>query len=1047
MRFKKAIAAGVAACVMAASAASLVKSVSALSMESHAAAVDVTVELVGVTDDYAAKVPLGVVLDNMTYAHDFFAETAPDDDESETPGVSESEPGDTSTDVSEPESEPAETSEPESEPADESAPEAAEAPAADEEEPEEISKPESEPADIINIPEEEVPEASAPDNENSEIPEDNEEPEASIIPEAPEETTDVPEPLHKRGDKVELPDGAEFVWVDGEQYSISDKNAVLDLFVEDSADEYIVEKTLTIGTQAENTVYNVRFMITKNRWTFEDFELYTTDADGGKTALNAVLYEIGVNSAKYLITSELGERGVYLKLSPKFMKNGEIAEDVDVDVIYRGADPVDSRILTDGGIVVDLLAFDAEHNLIAEQRDVAITVAAGTLRLGAALDYEKGGEAPVIIDAACTPDPNGSAELVVELEESFFGAEHTIIIGTLSTGFSELSEDDVLKTAFGRFDSPADAADAEDIKAALFGKGFAPAFENGTELTLFIEQRAIFGISAGEEPLAAHVRFIIKDITEAPEIPEEPTDPEDPEEPGDDPENPEAPEQPIIPEIPQEPETVELYYDGDGRIYFDNISKGEVVLEITSNTDDLTSLEVALEDAALVTLGEVDVRGNRSQITLNGVRGTDGELLRGEVSGTLVITADNAEPLEIMLGGESGSARLVERKTWDTAMKYVPYLAEYSLDGEYSWLNAEYSVIGELPEGLELDAQTGKLSGAPVEPGKYSFEIAATLTYIDAENLSSATITREVGITVANNTAGNLYMLTDPEYGFYRPLGEDIDGRAYYLDREELSQKLIVTLKGECSEFYDLWLDGVKLTRRSDDYKTYHGATEITFDEGALSWLSVDEIHTLVFAYKPNSSDNLKLAAQNLIITSDKSAIVASGTRDYYNMYTPTSKLSGKFDSSYTNAISSVRLYAANGTLPAGVKTLVRANAEESKGGIGMDIIIADESGEQLLPNGSVTAKMNLTEFFGDDVYVYFLEDGKYRETSATVRDGQVFFTLDSSKTVIVSQRTIDPNAKSSGNPATGVAVSSMGLVISGAALVMILTGRRKENA
>ncbi|MDE6731288.1 MAG: Ig domain-containing protein, partial [Oscillospiraceae bacterium] len=482
-------------------------------------------------------------------------------------------------------------------------------------------------------------------------------------------------------------------------------------------------------------------------------------------------------------------------------------------------------------------------------------------------------------------------------------------------------------------------------------------------------------------------------------------------------------------------------------IYFDNISKGEVVLEITSNTDDLTSLDVALEDAALVTLGDVDVRGGRAWITLVGVRGNDGELLRGEVRGTLVMTADNAEPLEITLGGESGSARLVERKTWDTAMKYVPYLAEYSLDGEYSWLNAEYSVIGELPEGLELDARTGKLSGAPVEPGKFSFEIAATLTYADDDNSSSATITREVGFTVANNTAGNLYMLTDPDYGFYRPIGEDIDGRAYYLDTDELAREIKATLKGECSEFYDLWLDGVKLTRRSDDYKALHGATEIKFDEGALVWLSKDEIHTLVFAYKPNSSDNLKLAAQNLIITSDKSAIEASEARDYYNMYTPAGKLPGELDSGYSKAVSSVRLYAANDTLPAGVKTLVRANTEESKGGIGMDIIIADESGEQLLPNGSVTAKMNLPEFFGDDVYVYFLEDGKYLETSATVRDGQVFFTLDGSKTVIVSQRTIDPNAKSSGNPATGVAVSSAGLVISGVALVMILAGRRKENA
>ena len=53
MRFKKAIAAAVASCVMVTSAASLVKNVSAMSSERPAGSADVTVELVGVTDDYA----------------------------------------------------------------------------------------------------------------------------------------------------------------------------------------------------------------------------------------------------------------------------------------------------------------------------------------------------------------------------------------------------------------------------------------------------------------------------------------------------------------------------------------------------------------------------------------------------------------------------------------------------------------------------------------------------------------------------------------------------------------------------------------------------------------------------------------------------------------------------------------------------------------------------------------------------------------------------------------------------------------------------------
>lgn len=1029
MRFKKTIAAGVAACVMAASAASLVKNVSALSAETPAAATDVMIELVGVTDDYAARVPLSVVLDNMTYAHDIFGEDfdeVVEDSEGETSGVPESDPN---TQESETAPEPEEASEPGSE---------------------EASAPEGEPAA--------APEASEESGEPANIPENADNGESvEVVPETPE----IPEPAHKRGDKVELPEGAEFVWVDGEKYSITDKTAALDLFLEDSADEYIINKAVTIGSGEEkdegNALYNAKFKITKNRWTFDDFKLYTVNAaideteEIEETELNALLCEIGVNSVRYLFPSPIdGERDVYLKLSPRFIANGEVVDGVDVDVLYRGVDPKDERILTGGAIIVDLLAFDAEHNLIAEQRGVEITAAAGAIRVGAALDSDtETGEALVVIDEACALD---SAELNAALEAALFGSEHAIklsplIVEGLAPEAAELSEEDVLKAALGRFDSLEDAFEAEDIKAALFGEGFVAAIDEGTELTIFIEKRAVFGISASEEAFALHIRFGVKADVEDQGTPVTPEDPK-PETP-EDPEDPENPENPEDPTEPEDPETVELNFDGDsGRVYFDNISKGEAVLEITSNTDNLSGFNATLDDGVLVTLGDVEVSGGSAAITLLGVRDADGELLRGGVSGTLTITADNAEPLVITLGGESGSARITERKTWDTAMKYVPYLAEYSLDREYPWLSAEYSVIGELPEGLELDAESGKLSGAPTVPGKYSFEIAATLTYTDVEDSPSATITREVGFTVANNTAGNLYMLTDPDYGFYRPLGEDIDGRAYYLDTDEISQELKATLKGECSEFYDLWLDGVKLTRRSDEYKTYHGATEITFDAGAFSWLTEDEIHTLVFAYKPNSSDNLKLAAQNVIITSDKSAIapVEGASRDYYNMYTPTSRLDAELDSDYARALSSVRLYAASGALPAGVKTLVRANTEESKGGVGMDIIIADEDGEAILPDGSVTAKMTLPEWFGEDVFVYFLEDDKYIEASATVRDNQVFFTLDGSKTVIVSQRTIDPNAKSSGNPATGVALSSAGLAISGAAFVMILTSKRKKS-
>ena len=1041
MRFKKAIAAAVASCVMVTSAASLVKNVSAMSSERPAGSADVTVELVGVTDDYAKKIPLQTVLDNMTYAYDVFEETQPEEDggESLRGGDPESTVESGADSLSADDTESAADSNAEGLP--ENAP-------ADISENDAEGSAESKSAALESNTESESVSAPEGDNDAEEsAPSDDP---AVIVP----ETSALPEPIHKRGEKVEIAEDAELVWIDGEEYSITDKKAVVDLFVEDSGDAYIVKKFITIGNGKEsdkgNASYNTEFRISKNRWTYDDFELYTTDIHGEKTLLKANLGEIRVNSALYLLADRLdGEKDVYLKLSPRLLQNGEPREDVDVAVSYRGENPKDGRILTDGQIVVDFRAIDKDGSIIAEQNDIVITAAREALRLEAALDPES--EEPILLDEAYEIDAEGydSADISAVFDMDPDDSEHIIKINSLRAEAlaAELTEEEIIKAVSGRYatldEVPQDAA---DVKSALFGDGISAA--SGAEFTLFVDPAAVCGL--GTEDMTAFViriRFSFAEDVADPTDPETPNDPEDPDgtEPGtDDPvQDPETPGDPAPAD-----DNVELYYDGNAdRVYFDNISKGEFVLYITGSTEALSGFDAVLTDASLVTLGGFEVDGGSAKIVLNAEKGANDEPLYGAVSGTLTITADNAEPLVIELSGMSGFASITEHNIMSTSMKYVPYLAEYSLDRDYPWLGVSYSVIGELPEGLVLDEETGRLSGAPTSTGRYSFEIAANLTYNDVEDSPAGQITREVELAIANNSSRNLYMLTDPDYGFYMPLGVSIDGRAYYLDSRETDEELKVVLKGECSEFCDLWLDGVKLERKSDDYKMLSGATEITFDEGMFGGIAADEIHTLVFAYRPNSSDSLKFAAQNIIITNDKSEITPNwDSQNYLNMYTPVNRFPDDIDSDYAKALSSVRLYASSGELPAGAKILVRANTAESKGGIAMEIVLADEQGEGLALDGNVTAQMYLPESFGEDVYVYFLEDGEYREVSSTVMDGQVFFTLDSSKTVVVSQRTIDPDAASSGNPATGIALSSAGIVVSGAALVMILTSKRKKS-
>lgn len=291
-------------------------------------------------------------------------------------------------------------------------------------------------------------------------------------------------------------------------------------------------------------------------------------------------------------------------------------------------------------------------------------------------------------------------------------------------------------------------------------------------------------------------------------------------------------------------------------------------------------------------------------------------------------------------------------------------------------------------------------------------------------------------------------MITDPDYGFYIPLGEPIDGRAYYLDTDEIEQALSVTLKGDCSEFYDLWLNGKKLRRTSDEYKTLHGSTLITFKEDAFEDCEINEINTLVFVFKPNSSENYKFAAQNFIITDDKSAIEPNeeAIQGYLNMYTPANKIVDDINIEYKETLSSVKIYARSGNLPSGTKTIVKPNMRSAKDGIAMDIRLTDEYGNNIQPEKSVTVQVPLPDDYqDDDVYVYELENDNYSKAGSTVKNGQVFFTADKSKTFVVSKKALSAKQESNANPTTGVAVSSIGFVVSGAALVMILTGKRKK--
>lgn len=978
MRLKKTMAAVVASCMMTMSAASLVKNITAFSSEVPTSptvcAIESIVELDGLTDDYLKKIPLKIILDNMTYAQDVFGEEDSDESSGAEPSESggenaESGENENSTLVSESEN----------------------PPVSDLEEDTSDSAIESEP--VVDGGFDESFDQNASD--------------AEIAVGVGEVSEDIPEPVHKVGDKVELDNEAKYIWIGEERFSLSDEKAVLNLFIEGSENEYTVEKEIAVGSSEErfdsrNSFYNVKFVISKNCWSFDSFEFYTINEKEEKAVLESKVKEIGFKSCEFIINSPLEQgKNIYLSAVPRFIKDGEICEDVDIQVEYHGENVKNNCILTDGKITIDFRAVDKENgNTIKGQKDFTISIS------------EKSDSEDNTSESDTSEDNSSEGDTSEDNSSEGDTSEDNSSEGDTSEGNS--SEGDTSE------DNSSEGNTSEDNSSEGDTSEDNSSEDNSSEGDTSEDNSSEGDTSDGNN----------SEVTSLPNE-SEPT---------------QAPNEttPPIEEIP----LVELSADCGSAIelLFDNISGDKFEINVTGGS--LEGLNVNLSESENVIVGSCEIDDGKAKIVLSPIKDVNGDIPFGNISGKLIITANNAQPLEIELSGHSGFARIIERNSAQTKMRYMPYSTEYALDRDYPWLSAEFTLIGELPDGLEFDAESGKISGAPTVAGTFTFEIAANLTYKDKEQSDTVQITREVEFNILNSTAKNVYMITDPDYGIALPLGEHIDGRAFYIDTDEVMQELSVTLKGDCSEFYDLWLNGRKLRRSSDDYKNLHGSTLITFESGAFKGLEFNEINTLVFVFKPNGSDKFKYAAQNFIITDDKSAIEPNdeATQDYLNMYTPVNKIVDNGDSKYAETLSSVKIYTKSGNLPSGTKTVVKPNVSASKDGIGMDIRLADEKGNAVQPEKSLTVQVSLpNDYKNGDVYVYELENGNYSKAGSTVKDGKLFFTADESKTFVVSKRALSGNKATGSNPTTGIALSSVGFVASGAALVLILTGKRKK--
>ncbi|MCL2455968.1 MAG: hypothetical protein FWD19_00290, partial [Defluviitaleaceae bacterium] len=235
----------------------------------------------------------------------------------------------------------------------------------------------------------------------------------------------------------------------------------------------------------------------------------------------------------------------------------------------------------------------------------------------------------------------------------------------------------------------------------------------------------------------------------------------------------------------------------------------------------------------------------------------------GAVSGTLVISANGlAEPIQIELA--DSESPVITTTTLPHAVKFVPYGLQIMHDNKYPWNSVTLEIVsGVLPDGVELKP-TGELYGAPREYGEFNF--AVRLRNSDRD-FSDSTV--NFALTVLENTNENVFAATDKGYEITTHIGTASDEFDFVVT-EIPSQGIIFVSAGAFGEFFDLWLNGEKLTR-DVDYTAEDGSTVIAIREQTLGNIPAEQRtigNTLAaeFRAEGNNLNDVRRASQNFRI-------------------------------------------------------------------------------------------------------------------------------------------------------------------------------------
>ena len=232
-----------------------------------------------------------------------------------------------------------------------------------------------------------------------------------------------------------------------------------------------------------------------------------------------------------------------------------------------------------------------------------------------------------------------------------------------------------------------------------------------------------------------------------------------------------------------------------------------------------------------------------------------GNILRGEKNEPL-----DSATIHYNSTGPDPSKVTINLSNLGDAVLYVPYSGTLKLNGSINAYSPLFRIAnGTLPQGLELNSETGEIYGVPRESG--NFEITVEVVLRGAEDIThQANLT----ITIKENTDDNIYESCDEGYELEQYIGEKTD-HGYVL--KEYSDQLLVSA-GKFEQFVALWLNGEKLVE-GEDYTAESGSTRITVRKQTFENKTKPGSNTLSAEFR-NEDGDLKRTSQNFTIEEDK---------------------------------------------------------------------------------------------------------------------------------------------------------------------------------